>query len=102
MLHMDEFVRGSARLIMVLSPAYLGGRPMVDAEWSAKFVEDADGRQRLLIPLMVRDCKPSGLLGPRVYTKLNGLTEAEARQAILDAVRPTRGKRSVAFPGPTL
>ncbi|MCT7658051.1 toll/interleukin-1 receptor domain-containing protein [Mycobacterium deserti] len=92
--------RDSKRLIMVLSPVYLGDRAMVKAEWSAKFVEDADGAGRILIPVRVRDCDVSGLLGPRVYADLVGKSEDDAREALLAAVRPGRAKpASVPFPG---
>lgn len=101
-LDMDEYVRDCKRLIMVLSPAYLGDRPMAKAEWSAKFVEDADGSGRLLIPVKVRDCDVKGLLGPRVYIDLVGRTVDEAREVLLAAVRPGRVKPpSVRFPGAT-
>ncbi|MGV9673999.1 toll/interleukin-1 receptor domain-containing protein [Nocardia sp. NPDC003482] len=99
-VQMDEFSRRATRLIMVLSPSYLGDRPMVKAEWTAKFVEDADGKSRLLLPVMVRRCDVTGLLGPRVYLDLVDKSEDEARQLLLDAIRLDRGKPdSVKFPG---
>lgn len=97
---MDAFVRGAQRLVLVLSPAYAAGRPMVVAEWTAKFVDDADGRKRLLIPVMVRRCDVKGLLGPRVYVDLVGLEPDDAREALLTAVRTGRpGSAPVPFPG---
>lgn len=100
-LDMDEFSKGSERLIMVLSPAYLSGRPNIDAEWSAKFVEDPAGKRRLLIPVMVRECEPRGLLGPRVYVKVFDKPEAAARAELLSALElPRTGPRKpAAFPG---
>jgi len=101
-LAMNEYVRDAKRLIMVLSPAYIGDRPMVNAEWSAKFIEDADGKGRLLIPVRVRSCEVRGLLGPRVYVDLVGKTETEARRDLLDAVQPGRRRpASAPFPGIT-
>ena len=97
---MDEHLRSAERLLLVLSPAYFGDRPMVKAEWSAKFIEDADGRGRLLIPVMVRECDVRGLLGPRVYVSLVGKTKDEAKEALLKAVAAGRAKpSSVSFPG---
>lgn len=99
-LAMDRYLRDAERLIMVLSPAYVGGRPFVDAEWSAKFVEDADGRARLLLPVRVQPFEVRGLLGPRVYVDLVGRTEDEARRVLLQAVEPGRRRpASVPFPG---
>lgn len=99
-LAMNEYVRDAERVVMVLSPAYLAGRPMVDAEWSAKFIEDADGKGRLLIPVRVSPCDVRGLLGPRVYVDLVGKTETDARRDLLDAVKPGRRRPpSVPFPG---
>jgi hypothetical protein len=99
-LDMDRFLRDSARLILVLSPDYLAGRPMVDAEWAAKFVEDPNGRSRLLIPIMVRGCKPSGLLGPVTYTPIFDLDEDKAKETLLSAVRKGRRKPSMPVPFP--
>jgi hypothetical protein len=97
---MDEYVRDAERLILVLSPAYVVGRPMVLAEWTAKFTDDADGKKRLLIPVMVRKCDVKGLLGPRVYVDVGGLEPDAAREALLEAVRPGRAKSAaVPFPG---
>ncbi|MCC3312255.1 toll/interleukin-1 receptor domain-containing protein [Nocardia africana] len=99
-VQMDQFVRDATRLIVVLSPAYLGDRPMVKAEWTAKFIDDADGKARLLLPVMVRRCDVKGLLGPRVYVDLVGKTDDEARALLLDAVRTDRGRPDfVPFPG---
>lgn len=101
-LDMDEFLRGSGRLIMVLSPSYLSGRPMADAEWSATFVEDPVGKNRQMVPVMVRDCQPTGLLGPRVYVKIFGMSESDARDTLLAALVPRRPAPGtpVPFPGP--
>ncbi|MFD8098395.1 toll/interleukin-1 receptor domain-containing protein [Nocardia fluminea] len=99
-LMIDEYLRDCADLIIVLSPGYLSGRSWVDAEWSAKFVEDPDGKAQKLIPIMVRPCTPTGLLGPRNYVPIHGCTENDARLAILDAVRRDRGKPSSPPPFP--
>ena len=97
----DEYITGAERLIMIMSPAYLADRPMVKAEWSAKFIEDADGKSRLLIPVRVRECDVTGLLGPRVYVDLVGKNQMQARRALLDAIRPGSTDATPApFPGP--
>lgn len=87
------------RTIAVLSPDFLASK-FTQPEWAAAFARDPDGRERLLLPVMVRECKPDGLLAQINYIKLIGLAEDDAKAAILGAFTD-RGKPVSApkFPG---
>jgi tetratricopeptide (TPR) repeat protein len=85
----DRAQRVAERTIAVLSPAFLDS-PYCRAEWGAAFRMDPTGRERGLVPVRVRQCEPSGLLGQVVYVDLVGLSEDAARNALLAAV----GKRA--------
>jgi hypothetical protein len=79
------------RTIALLSPGYLASR-FTASEWYAAFSRDPTGEKRLLIPVRVQTCDPTGLLGPIIHCDLVGVTdEARARELVLDAVRSRRG-----------
>lgn len=102
------------RTIMVLSPEYLKS-VFAAPEWAAAFAQDPEGMKRKLVPVMVKDCQPPGLLAPIVHISLVGLEEEGARAKLLAGVSATRAKPSSpppfpgaasapaekAFPGPT-
>lgn len=92
-LAMQQALADSEKIIPVLSPDYLGAK-YTHAEWAAVFAVDPLGVDRLLIPVMVRECEPIGLLRPIVYIKLFDLDEEAARGVLLDGVRDDRGKPS--------
>lgn len=99
-LEMDRAHTSSRRTIAVLSPDYLKSR-FAAAEWAARFREDADSEHDLLIPVRVRPCEPSGMLGPILYVDLVGRDEATAREQLLCRIRGIRYKPGEApkFPG---
>ena len=82
---MNEGLSKSKRVIAILSRSYLKS-PMCRSEWMAAFRTDPDSQQGVLVPLMVRPCKPDALLAPIVYSKLIGLSKQEAINGILVAV----------------
>ena len=88
------------RTIMVLSPEYLSSR-FASPEWMAAFTQDPQGLDRKLVPVMVRECSPPGMLAPIVQIRLMGLDEDAARQRLLDGVGSTRAKPGSrpTFPG---
>ncbi|MEU6401011.1 toll/interleukin-1 receptor domain-containing protein [Streptomyces cinnamoneus] len=92
-LAMDSALAGSHRLMMLLSPTYMASG-FTAAEWSAVFRLDPTGAQRLLIPVLVEDFRVPGLLGPRVYIKLHGLSEPDARDALLRGLVDPRTVRA--------
>lgn len=98
-LEMDRAMKSADRTIAVLSPDYLDAsfpRP----EWGGAVATDPEGLRRTLVPVRVRECKPTGLLAPIVYIDLVGLDDAAAREALIAGLRE-RGKpeQPPAFPG---
>ena len=88
------------RTIAVLSPEYLASL-FTQAEWAVAFSTDPVGINRALIPVRVRLCRPGGLLKTVKYCDLVGLSEKDAKTALLKAIERTRVKREVPFPGKT-
>lgn len=99
-LEMQRATDDTRKTVIVLTDNYLKA-DYTQAEWAAAFVEDPRGEQRKLIPLRVAPCKPTGLLRPLIYADLVGLTQDEAKAALLTAVAEGRPKpaREPAFPG---
>ncbi len=90
------------RTVMVLSPDYLES-VFALSEWAAAFAQDPRGMERKLLPVMVRNCKPPGLLAPLVHISIVDLADDVARRALLAGVNPGRAKPGSrpAYPGTT-
>jgi tetratricopeptide (TPR) repeat protein len=99
-LEMQKAAEGTRKTLIVLSDDYLRA-DYTQAEWAAAFVDDPRGEKRKLIPLRVAPCSPGGLLATLIFKDLVGLTQEEAKQAILSAVADGRPKpaQAPAFPG---
>jgi len=99
-LQMQEAAKTTDRTILVLSPDYLASQ-FAAAEWAAAFRTDPESLKQRLLPIMVRQCEPEGLLSSVVYVDVCDLGEAEAREAVRNALAGKRGKPSTkpAFPG---
>ena len=96
---MNRAALDSKQMLLVLSNAYLRSG-FAKSEWMAGFVEDPDGRRRRLLPVRIGKFRSHPLLNPRVYTDLVGVPETEARQRLLDALRPrVKPDQKPAFPG---
>lgn len=83
---MQDGVSRSARVIVVLSPAYIGS-VFGAAEWQAVWVHDPDGAKRRVIPVRVADCERPGLLAGIVGIDLFGVPEPKAVQRFQDAIQ---------------
>src|SRR3569833_2924895 len=88
---MQEAARKASRTIMVLSPDYMKSQ-FAQPEWAAAFAHDPQGLKRKLVPVIVRQCEPDGLLGQIEHISLVGLDKAEARKQLLAGVRADRAK----------
>jgi hypothetical protein len=98
-VEMDRAAKASERTIAVVSPDYLGAA-FPQPEWGAAFASDPEGLKRKLIPVMVRPCEPTGLLGQVVRIDLVGLDEDDARTRLLEGVSGRlKPARPPAFPG---
>jgi hypothetical protein len=96
---MDKALKQCPRMIAVLSPAYLKAR-FPTAEWTAVFASDPEGAKNALVPIMVEECRPEGLLSQVVQIRIHGLDEAAARKQILEGVRRERNKPATPPPFP--
>lgn len=99
-LQMQEATKTTDKTILVLSPDYLASQ-FAAAEWTAAFRTDPEGLKQKLLPIMVHQCEPKGLLSSIVYVDVCELGEDEAREAIRNALAGKRGKPSASpiFPG---
>ncbi len=90
-LQMDEALTRTKRTMVLLSPNYLDLEAVYSrAEWAATFKKDPDGRKGMLLPVRVRECKPTGLLATITYIDFVGLDAAAAKSALLAGVRQSR------------
>ncbi|MEP0820368.1 MULTISPECIES: TIR domain-containing protein [Trichocoleus] len=97
-LDMQRAAAESQKTIAVLSESYLKSS-YTQPEWAAAFANDPQSLERKLIPVRVKECKPEGMLRPIVYTDLVGKSELEAKQTLLDGLRPSgRPPQKPAFP----
>src|SRR5438105_305755 len=65
-LETQKVLQDVERVVIVLSPDYLRVL-FTDPIWAAAFFQDQSGQQGKLLPVRVRDCNPTGLLGPIIY-----------------------------------
>lgn len=99
-LDMQEAALKAQRTIAVLSPAYLESQ-FTAPEWAAAFARDPTGSKRILVPVRVRECEPTGLLPQIVYIDVVGLNEQNAKERLLQGVKSERAKPSAPprYPG---
>lgn len=97
-VEMSNALKVSARVIAVLSPAYLAS-PYTRAEWADVVRRDPTGEKRLLIPVKVAPCEVDPLLGTLLWINVIGKDEQQARKVFIEGVqRPAHPGRAVAFP----
>jgi tetratricopeptide (TPR) repeat protein len=97
-IEMHQAVSETKRMIAVLSPDYLNAL-YTQPEWAAVFGQDPTGSKRLLMPVRVRECKPTGLLALIVYIDLLAIDEAEAKARLINGVSPAPDESgSAVFP----
>lgn len=62
-LDMQKATSETQKTIIVLSNTYLASA-FTQPEWAAAFADDPQSNERKLIPVRVKECKPSGMLRP--------------------------------------
>ena len=99
-IEMQTAATEADRTVMVLSPDYLKSQ-FATPEWAAAFTQDPRSLGRKLVPVMVRQCQPPGLLSPIVHISLIGLDEDAAQAQLLKGVNAERSKpvNRPSFPG---
>lgn len=85
-LDMHRAVAETQKTIAVLSNTYLASA-YTQPEWAAAFANDPLSVDRKLLPIKVKECNPSGLLRPLQYVSFVGISEAEARQRLLESLK---------------
>lgn len=98
-VEMQQAATNSRRTIAILSESYLKSS-FTQPEWAVAFADDPQSLNRKLLPIRVKECKPTGLLKPIVYVDLVGLSQADAKAALLDALQErAKPDEAPAFPG---
>jgi hypothetical protein len=99
-LEMQRAATEADRTIMVLSPDYLKSQ-FASPEWAAAFAHDPQGLKRKLVPVVVRQCQPPGLLSSIVHISLVGEDESAAQGLLLNGLNAKRAKpaQRPSFPG---
>jgi TIR domain. len=97
-LAMHQAAAETEKTIAVLSDNYLNAE-YTQPEWAVAFAKDARGENRSLVPMKVSECMPTGLLTAVNYVNLIGLSEDDARVAVLGAFS-ARAKPTKAPPFP--
>jgi len=98
-LEMQKAAESAGRTIAILSPDYLQAS-FPQPEWAAALAADPTGKLRRLLPIRVRECKPTGLLAQVVYSDLVGLDESAVLQTLLLGVQDGRAKPATPPPFP--
>jgi hypothetical protein len=100
LLEMQKAATEADRTIMVLTPDYLKSQ-FASPEWAAAFAQDPEGLKRKLVPVMVRQCQPSGLLSSVVHISLVDEGESAAQGLLLNGLNAKRAKpaQRPSFPG---
>jgi hypothetical protein len=98
-LEMQRAAADAARTVAVLSPDYLRSA-YAAPEWAAAFARDPRGLERIMVPVLVRPCRPDGLLAQLVHIDLTGLSQEEAREALVTGLKSGRAKPATEPPFP--
>ena len=85
-LDMQRAAAETQKTIAVLSSTYLASA-FTQPEWAAAYADDPQSIKRKLIPVKVKECKPTGLLGQIVYVDLIGISEADAKVRLLASLK---------------
>jgi TIR domain len=83
-LRMSDALERADRVVALYSEAYFERPRFTTDEWTA--VMAGPDRQGRLVPLRLEDVLPPAVLRPIVWRDLFGLTEGQARQALLAAL----------------
>ncbi|NIM16069.1 MAG: TIR domain-containing protein [Candidatus Aminicenantes bacterium] len=99
-LEMQKAIKEAERTIAVLSPDYLDAS-FTHPEWAAAFAQDPTGEKGILVPVLVRQCDPDGLLSQINYINLVGLDNDTAKNTLINGLSQKRLKpdKPPVFPG---
>ncbi len=98
-LDLQQALTGTKQTLALFSDEYLQ-EVSVQQQWAATFQRYLLGERRPLIPIRVRPCELTGLLGPLITIDLFGQEENNARQLLLEGVSSEkRPRKATRFPG---
>jgi tetratricopeptide (TPR) repeat protein len=93
-LRMSSALDSADAVVALYSTAYFEAGRFTAEEWSAVLA-----RRERLVPVRVEEVRPAAVLAPLVHKDLFGLSEADARRALLSAVAgPVRPSGPPTFP----
>jgi hypothetical protein len=101
LVRMRDALESTDKTIALLSPAYLDSAYCTD-EWTAAFLHDKQGNDRLL-PIRIEVCELPRLLATRIYIDLVDQPAHAAKTRLLDGVRErgARPAKEPTYPGQT-
>lgn len=83
---MNTALAKTKKLVLILSKNYINGLFTL-SEWASVMVSDPQGRRRAIVPFKVGECETPPLLLGITYVELMGLSEADAKAAVLGAFK---------------
>lgn len=88
---MDKAIKEADRTILIISSEYFNSK-FTSSEWASVFASDPMSRNGKLVPVLIGDAKPDGILKSIVYIDLTGLNEEDAKERLLNGIKKGRSK----------
>ncbi len=93
----NEALSECQKLIVILSENYLKSK-WCEAEWTSKFTEQMNLKERRIIPIRIEPVDLKGLLSPIVYIDIFDKSENVAKKEILDGIKNDNMRKSGGYP----
>jgi len=98
-LNMHNALMNTERFLAVLSSKYFESL-YCQAEWTSAFIKNIKSEKALFIPIRIEDVEPEGLFAPIVYIDLYSRSEEEAKDELIEKLKPSRRPEIIpGFPG---
>lgn len=94
---MNEALINTKCLVLILSNAYFNSK-WCKIEWISKLCDQISTGERKILPIRVEPVNIDGLLSTIIYKDLFGLTETEAKIALLDAIETKKRGKALFIP----
>jgi len=88
---MDNALKDSKQLIAVWSEAY-SKSVYCKAEWTSAFTNYAINNKRAIIPILISNVKPTGLLASITYIDLYNVEKEKRADVLLKKLQPSKGR----------
>lgn len=96
---MDEAIERGDRIVAVLSHHYFAEGCWAGHELRSALFRSYGHRKDWLLPVRIDDVEPPATVGSFKRVELAGLSEREAREALVQGLAPGQGWKRPAFPG---